>query len=218
MGLPCSPIKIWGKSVQVFFLSYDRKNKQTDKQRLYLNIYRYIYIGKYIFEHIKCVFKPKKTWKILYIHIKINRIHIYTHTYNFPVPVCTVPSSIDRTSRCNKVDAFRHYASYRLNLLLPKGQICMIYTHSHLHLHTQYCSVRPVKKLNRIPYFEFVPMFCLNLLLSLVMFRLAPDSDLSKVFVRALRELNEQDGSTVRTVENFVLSAYQVSYTQVFIN
>ena len=94
----------------------------------------------------------------------------------------------------------------------------MIYTHSHLHLHTQYCSVRPVKKLNRIPYFEFVPMFCLNLLLSLVMFRLAPDSDLSKVFVRALRELNEQDGSTVRTVENFVLSAYQVSYTQVFIN
>ena len=35
----------------------------------------------------------------------------------FPVPVCTVPSSMDRTSWCNKVDAVRLYASYRLNLL-----------------------------------------------------------------------------------------------------
>ena len=34
----------------------------------------------------------------------------------FPVPVCTVPSSVNRTSRCNKVDAVRLYASYRLNL------------------------------------------------------------------------------------------------------
>ena len=25
----------------------------------------------------------------------------------FPVPVCTVPTSMDRTSRCNKVDAVR---------------------------------------------------------------------------------------------------------------
>ena len=43
----------------------------------------------------------------------------------FPVPVCTVPSSMIRTSRCNKVDgldAVRLYASYRLNLLLLKGQ------------------------------------------------------------------------------------------------
>ena len=43
----------------------------------------------------------------------------------FPVPVCTVPSSMDRTSRCNKVDALRLYASYRLNLLLLKGQRCV---------------------------------------------------------------------------------------------
>ena len=43
----------------------------------------------------------------------------------FPVPVCTVPSSMDRTSRCNKVDAVRLYASYRLNLLLLKGQRCV---------------------------------------------------------------------------------------------
>ena len=41
----------------------------------------------------------------------------------FPVLVCTVPSSMDRTSRSNKVDVVRLYASYRLNLLLPKGQI-----------------------------------------------------------------------------------------------
>ena len=35
----------------------------------------------------------------------------------FPVPVCTVPSSMERASRGNKVDAVRLYASYRLNLL-----------------------------------------------------------------------------------------------------
>ena len=43
----------------------------------------------------------------------------------FPVPVCTVPCSMDRTSRCNKVDAVRLYASYRLNLLLLKRQRCL---------------------------------------------------------------------------------------------
>ena len=42
----------------------------------------------------------------------------------FPVPVCTVPSSMHRASRCNKVDAVRLYASYMLNLLLLKGQSC----------------------------------------------------------------------------------------------
>ena len=39
----------------------------------------------------------------------------------FPVPVCTVPGSRDRTSRCNKGDAVRLYASY----LLLKGQRCV---------------------------------------------------------------------------------------------
>ena len=38
----------------------------------------------------------------------------------FPVPVCTVPSSMNRPSRCNKVDSVRLHTSYRLNLLLPK--------------------------------------------------------------------------------------------------
>ena len=42
----------------------------------------------------------------------------------FQVPVCTVPSTMDRTSRYNKVDAVRLYALYRLNLLLLKGQRC----------------------------------------------------------------------------------------------
>ena len=45
----------------------------------------------------------------------------------FPVPVCTVPYYMDRTSRCHKVDAVRLYASCRLNLLLSKGQICVTY-------------------------------------------------------------------------------------------
>ena len=44
----------------------------------------------------------------------------------FPVPVCTVPNSMDRISQCNKVDAVRLYASYRLNLLLLKGQRCVL--------------------------------------------------------------------------------------------
>jgi len=43
----------------------------------------------------------------------------------FLVAVFTVPSSMARTSRCNKVDAVRLYASYRLNLLLLKGQRCV---------------------------------------------------------------------------------------------
>ena len=43
----------------------------------------------------------------------------------FPIPVCTVPSSMDRTSRYNKVDAVRLYASNRLNLILLEGQGCV---------------------------------------------------------------------------------------------
>ena len=36
-----------------------------------------------------------------------------------------IKQTINRTSRCNKVDAVRLYASYRLNLLLLKGQRCV---------------------------------------------------------------------------------------------
>ena len=43
VGLPSSTIKIWGKSVKEL-LSYDRRNKQTDKQKLQLYIHRYFSI------------------------------------------------------------------------------------------------------------------------------------------------------------------------------
>ena len=43
----------------------------------------------------------------------------------FLVPVYTVASSMDRTSRCNKVGMVRLYALYSLNFLLLKGQICV---------------------------------------------------------------------------------------------
>ena len=36
VGLPKSPIKIWGKSVQQGVLSYDRTNKQTPRKTLYV--------------------------------------------------------------------------------------------------------------------------------------------------------------------------------------
>ena len=43
----------------------------------------------------------------------------------FPVPVCTVPHGHwvykADTSRCNKFDAVRLYALFRLNLLLPNS-------------------------------------------------------------------------------------------------
>ena len=51
----------------------------------------------------------------------------------FPVPVCTVPSSMDRSSRCNKVDDVRLYAPNRFNLLLLKGQMCVI-SHRNLRI------------------------------------------------------------------------------------
>ena len=75
----------------------------------------------------------------------LTNMYTYVHLYNkyisraavvymnfragstFSVLVCTVPSSMDRTSRCNKVGAVRLYASYRLNLLLLKGQMCEIF-------------------------------------------------------------------------------------------
>ena len=44
----------------------------------------------------------------------------------FPVPVCTESSSMDRTSRGNKVDAVRFYASYRFNLLFLQKQRLLV--------------------------------------------------------------------------------------------
>jgi len=54
--------------------------------------------------------------------VVISKSEFFRAGSTFPVPVCTVPSSMDRTNRCNKDDAVRLYASYRLNLLLLKGQ------------------------------------------------------------------------------------------------
>ena len=61
--------------------------------------------------------KPYKREAIVHLNFRAGS--------TIPVPVCTVPSSMDRTSRCNKVDAVRLYASYRMHLLLLKGQRCV---------------------------------------------------------------------------------------------
>ena len=45
--------------------------------------------------------------------------------------------TINRTSRCNKVDAVRLYASYRLNLLLLKGQRCVSLSNEKVFLKSQ---------------------------------------------------------------------------------
>ena len=65
----------------------------------------------------------KTTYKKYSLFSRAAVIHLnFRAGSTFPVPVCTVPSSMDRTSRCNRADAVRFYASYRLNLLLLKGQ------------------------------------------------------------------------------------------------
>ena len=48
-------------------------------------------------------------------------------TFEVPSRVNLALWTLDRTSRCNKIDAVRLYASYRLNLLLLKGQRCVSY-------------------------------------------------------------------------------------------
>ena len=64
--------------------------------------------------------------KYFWIEARAAVVHLnFRSGSTFPVPVCTVSSSMDRTSRCNKVDAVRLYASYRINSLLLKGQICV---------------------------------------------------------------------------------------------
>ena len=72
----------------------------------------------------------KMAYDVEIIYIYISRAAVIHFMFwagsTFPFPVCTVPSSMVRTSRCNKVDAVRLYASYRFNLLLLKGQRCVI--------------------------------------------------------------------------------------------
>ena len=86
----------------------------------------------------------------------------------FPVPVCTVPSSMDRTILCNKVDAARLHALYRMNLLLLKGKICVT-IHFSLQralspvpwvLQTSLC-ISPVS-LSCILYLTVYPVSCIQ--------------------------------------------------------
>jgi len=66
--------------------------------------------------------KEKVMQKCLFNHV----VHLnFRAGSTFPVLVCTIPSSMDRTSQCNKVNAVKLYASYRLNLLSLQGQRCV---------------------------------------------------------------------------------------------
>ena len=47
--------------------------------------------------------------------------------------------------------------------------------------------------------------------------KLSPASDLTKVFVKAVRELGEIDGSTIRSIEKFVVSSYEIEFEQVIL-
>ena len=69
--------------------------------------------------------KVLKCWNLLISRAAVVHLNFRAGS-TFPVTVYTVPSSVDRTSRCNKVDAVRLYVSYRLNLLLLKEQMCVI--------------------------------------------------------------------------------------------
>ena len=68
-------------------------------------------------ENYKMTLSPSLFWNYTLAAV----VHLNFRTgWTFPVPVCTVSSSKDRTSRWNKVDAVRLYALYRLNLLFLK--------------------------------------------------------------------------------------------------
>ena len=64
---------------------------------------------------------PDKKWgegggaRVVVVHLN------FRAGSTFPVPVFTVPNSMDKTSQCNKVDTVRLYASYRWNLLFTTG-------------------------------------------------------------------------------------------------
>ena len=99
----------------------------------WLNIQRYTLsgwkdIGIIIFEFVAKTLETNKDFKyfatVPFIHksekdnARAAVVHLnFWAGSTFPPAVFTIPSSMDRTSRCNKVDAVRLYASYRLNLL-----------------------------------------------------------------------------------------------------
>ena len=69
-----------------------------------------------------------------------------------------IKQTLNRTSRCNKVDAVRLYASYKLNLLLLKGQRCVkdpldkFYRNIilQLHLHIDICLNKLLQHRNKL--------------------------------------------------------------------
>ena len=78
---------------------------------------------------------------------------------------------MDRSSRCNKVDAVRLYASNRLNLLLPKGQRCvscitiidiLLCDHHTQSLWPHLFFVQPQMKLHSL---GFLPAFLFKLII-----------------------------------------------------
>ena len=79
-----------------------------------------IEILKYLYQGPRATKMFKRVARAAVVHVNFRAGSI------FPVPVCSVPSSMDRASRCNKVDAVRLYASNRLNLPLLKRQRCVV--------------------------------------------------------------------------------------------
>ena len=81
------------------------------------------------------VFKIDKRKKQFNILSRAAVVHLnFRAGSTFPIPVWSVPSSIDRTSRCNKVKAVRLCASNRLNLFLLKGKRCVLYCINQFYL------------------------------------------------------------------------------------
>ena len=69
-----------------------------------------------------------------------------------------IKQTLNRTSWCNKVDAVRLYVSYKFNLLLPKGQRCVVcMSHGHGHLKAPIAFVLVFKNYR----YRFV-MYCLK--------------------------------------------------------
>ena len=75
---------------------------------------------KYLYQGPRATKMFKRVARAAVVHVNFRAGSI------FPVPVWSVPRSMDRASRCNKVDAVRLYASYRSNLPLLKRQRCVV--------------------------------------------------------------------------------------------
>ena len=78
------------------------------------------------------------------------------------------------------------------------------------------CNIFPFYKTSGYKIFHFQCRKSSNLNHTYLFSRLSGESDLCKVFVKSLRQVNRPpEGTSVREIENFVLSNYQISYQQV---